>query len=70
MKKYDWSRERVEKAVAEANCWFDCLDKLAVPKIGVTTGPLKGKWLNIIWISLILIIVWPRPEMGDTINEN
>ena len=43
MKKYDWSRGRVEKAVAEANCWFDCLDKLAVPKIGGNYRTLKGK---------------------------
>jgi hypothetical protein len=43
MRKYDWSRERVEKAVAEANCWFDCLEKLGVPKIGGNYRTLKGK---------------------------
>ena len=43
MRKYDWSRERVEKAVASANCWFDCLDKLGIPKVGGNYLTLKGK---------------------------
>ena len=43
MRKYDWSEARVEKAVAEANCVFDCLDKLGIPKIGCNYRTLKGK---------------------------
>ena len=43
MRKYDWSKDRVKKAVAEANCWFDCLDKLGIPKGGCNYRTLKGK---------------------------
>lgn len=43
MRKYDWSKERVAQAVAEANCWFDCLDKLQVPKVGGNYLTLKKK---------------------------
>lgn len=34
MRKYDWSKERVTKAVEESNCWFNCLDNLGIPKKG------------------------------------
>ena len=43
MKKYDWSRDKVASAVAEANCLFDCLDKLQVSKVGGNYKTLKGK---------------------------
>ena len=43
MRRYDWSKERVEKAVAAANCWFDCLDRLGIPKIGGNYRTLKRK---------------------------
>lgn len=43
MKKYDWSRERLEKAIAESNCWFDCLKRLGIPKEGYNYRTLKGK---------------------------
>ena len=43
MRKYDWSRNKVKEAVASANCWFDCLDKLGVPKVGGNYRTLKGK---------------------------
>ena len=34
MRKYDWGEERVRDAVAKANCWFECLDILSIPKRG------------------------------------
>ena len=43
MHRYDWSKERVEKAVAAANCWFDCLDKLGIPKVGGNYRTLRRK---------------------------
>ena len=38
MRKYDWSKERVTKAVEESNCWFNCLDNLGIPKKGYNYG--------------------------------
>lgn len=46
MRKYDWNKEKVAGAVAEANCWFDCLDKLGIPKRGCNYRTLKGKITN------------------------
>lgn len=43
MKKYDWSKENVENAVKKANCWFDCLEKLGIPKVGGNWRTLKNK---------------------------
>lgn len=43
MRKYDWSRERVEAAICKSNCWFDCLEHLGVPKVGYNYRTLKGK---------------------------
>lgn len=45
MRKYDWSKERVCEAVAKANCWFDCLDLLGIPKRGCNYRTLKNKVL-------------------------
>ena len=42
MRVYDWSQSRVEEAVRLSNCWFDCLDKLAVPKVGGNYRTLKN----------------------------
>ena len=46
MRIYDWSKPRVEVAVKQANCWFDCLDKLGVPKVGYNYRTLKNKILE------------------------
>ena len=43
MKIYDWSRERVEKAVRESNCYFNCLENLGIPKRGCNYRTLKNK---------------------------
>ena len=43
MRRYDWSEERVKKAVAEANCWFECLELLGIPKRGCNYRTLKSK---------------------------
>lgn len=43
MRKYNWSKESVQRAVLSANCWFDCLDKLGVPKRGGNYRTLKKK---------------------------
>ncbi len=43
MRKYDWSKERVEEAVRASFCWFDCLPKLGVPKVGGNYRTLKNK---------------------------
>lgn len=43
MRIYDWSQNRVSEAVKQSNCWFDCLDKLGVPKIGGNYRTLKNK---------------------------
>lgn len=34
MRKYDWGETRVRDAVRKANCWFNCLEILGVPKVG------------------------------------
>ncbi len=43
MRVYDWNKERVEQAVKESNCWFDCLMRLGVPKVGGNYRTLKNK---------------------------
>ncbi len=43
MRKYDWSKDRVKKAVVSANCLFDCLDRLGIPKVGGNYLTLKSK---------------------------
>lgn len=43
MRKYDWSKEKVEKAAKEANCWFDCLEILGIPKEGYNYRTLQNK---------------------------
>ena len=43
MRKYDWGEERVRDAVAKANCWFECLDILSIPKRGCNYRTLKSK---------------------------
>ena len=43
MKKYDWSKERVEEAVKKSNCWYDCLKELNIPKVGGNWRTLKNK---------------------------
>ena len=43
MKRYDWSEMRVRKAVAEAGCWFECLELLEIPKRGCNYRTLKSK---------------------------
>ena len=43
MRKYDWSKDRVAEAVAEANCWFDCLARLGIPKGGCNYRTLQSK---------------------------
>jgi len=42
MRKYDWNKDKVDKAVRQSNCWFDCLDKLGVPKVGGNYRTLKN----------------------------
>lgn len=41
--KYDWDKETLEKTVKYANCWFDWLDKLGIPKGGCNYKTLKRK---------------------------
>jgi len=43
MRVYDWSKEKVEMAVKNSNCWFDCLKILGVPKVGGNYRTLKNK---------------------------
>ena len=43
MRKYDWSKDRVRDAVRQSNCWFDCLEKLGIPKGGCNYRTLKNK---------------------------
>ena len=43
MKKYNWEKERVEKAVKKTKCWFDCLEELGIPKAGGNWRTLKKK---------------------------
>ena len=47
MRKYDWSEEKIRDAVARANCWFECLDLLSVPKRGGNNRTLKSKVFHI-----------------------
>jgi Zn finger protein HypA/HybF involved in hydrogenase expression len=42
MRKYNWSKEAVEKAVKVSNCWFECLYNLGVPKVGGNYRTLKN----------------------------
>jgi len=41
--KYDWSKERLEETVDKANCWFNWLDVLSIPKAGGNYKTLKNK---------------------------
>lgn len=41
--KYDWSKERLEMTVKEANCWFNWLDILQIPRGGYNYRTLKDK---------------------------
>lgn len=41
--KYNWSKENLESCVKEANCWFNWLDKLNIPKAGGNYRTLKNK---------------------------
>ena len=43
MKKYDWSEKRVRDAVSEANCWFNCLELLGIPKKGYNYRTLQNR---------------------------
>lgn len=43
MRRYDWSEERVRDAVRRANCWFNCLELLEIPKVGHNYRTLKNK---------------------------
>lgn len=43
MRKYDWSELKVRDAVAKANCWFECLELLSIPKRGCNYRTLKSK---------------------------
>lgn len=43
MKKYDWSKDRVRKAAEKANCWFECLEMLGIPKQGYNYRTLQNK---------------------------
>lgn len=43
MRKYDWSKDRVADAVLRANCWFECLELLSIPKRGCNYRTLKSK---------------------------
>ena len=43
MRKYDWSKEKVEKAVKKTGCWYDCLEELGIPKVGGNWRTLKRK---------------------------
>lgn len=43
MKRYNWGKELVQRAVLSSNCWFDCLDKLGIPKRGGNYRTLKKK---------------------------
>lgn len=41
--KYDWSKSRLESTVSFANCWFNWLELLNVPKRGSNYKTLKKK---------------------------
>ena len=41
--KYDWSKERLEDTVKQANCWFNWLEILDIPKRGYNYRTLKNK---------------------------
>ena len=41
--KYDWSKEKLEETVNKANCWFNWLDLLNIPKAGCNYRTLKNK---------------------------
>ena len=43
MRIYDWNKDRIQDAVQKSNCWFDCLDKLGIPKAGCNYRTLKNK---------------------------
>ncbi len=44
--KYDWSKERLESTVKLANCWFNWLEILGIPKRGSNWITLKNKAIN------------------------
>lgn len=39
--KYNWSKTNLEKTVTEANCWFNWLELLGIPKRGNNYRTLK-----------------------------
>lgn len=41
--KYNWNKENLEKYVREANCWFNWLELLKIPKAGYNYRTLKNK---------------------------
>lgn len=41
--KYNWSKTNLENTVAEANCWFNWLELLGIPKRGNNYRTLKRK---------------------------
>lgn len=41
--KYDWSKERLEKTVKKASCWWDWMRELNVPTAGCNYRTLKSK---------------------------
>ena len=41
--KYNWSKTNLENTVAEANCWFNWLELLGIPKRGYNYRTLKRK---------------------------
>lgn len=41
--KYNWSKEHLEQTVKKANCWFDWLKFLEIPKAGYNYRTLKKK---------------------------
>lgn len=41
--KYNWNKERLEKTVKLANCWFDWLRVLDIPTRGCNYRTLKSK---------------------------
>ena len=59
----------MEVAVKQANCWFDCLDKLGVPKVGYNYRTLKNKILEYGIDTSHFSYNYAKTHNGGTINE-
>lgn len=41
--KYNWDIQLISNAVKRANCWYQCLEFLGIPKVGCNYRTLKKK---------------------------